>query len=141
MIVCIAEKPSVAGEIAKVLGARSKKDGYYEGNNYQVTWTFGHLCQLRQPDGYDDAWKKWSMSVLPMIPPKYEVDIIPEASIRKQFKIIKELYKKAEYIVNCGDPAMGDAAGRRKVPRQAPLDIIPYRGVHPRWIPQPAATI
>ena len=103
MIVCIAEKPSVAGEIAKVLGARSKKDGYYEGNNYQVTWTFGHLCQLRQPDGYDDAWKKWSMSVLPMIPPKYEVDIIPEASIRKQFKIIKELYKKAEYIVNCGD--------------------------------------
>lgn len=103
MIVCIAEKPSVAGEIAKILGARSKKDGYYEGNNYQVTWTFGHLCQLRQPDGYDDAWKKWSMSVLPMIPPKYEIDLIPEASIRKQFKIIKELYKKAEYIVNCGD--------------------------------------
>ena len=103
MIVCIAEKPSVAGEIAKILGARSKKDGYYEGNNYQVTWTFGHLCQLRQPDDYDDAWKKWSMSVLPMIPPKYEIDLIPEASIRKQFKIIKELYKKAEYIVNCGD--------------------------------------
>ena len=103
MIVCIAEKPSVAGEIAKILGARSKKDGYYEGNNYQVTWTFGHLCQLGQPDDYDDAWKKWSMSVLPMIPPKYEIDLIPEASIRKQFKIIKELYKKAEYIVNCGD--------------------------------------
>ena len=103
MTVCIAEKPSVAGEIAKVLGARSKRDGYYEGNGYQVTWTFGHLCQLKQPDGYYPDWKKWEMSVLPMIPSRYEVELIPDAGVRKQFKVIKELYKKADVIVNCGD--------------------------------------
>lgn len=103
MIVCIAEKPSVAGEIAKVLGARSKRDGYYEGSGYQVTWTFGHLCQLKQPDGYYSDWKKWDMGVLPMIPPRYEVELIPDGGVKKQFKVIKELYKKAEYIVNCGD--------------------------------------
>ena len=103
MIVCIAEKPSVAGEIAKVLGARSKKDGYYEGNGYQVTWTFGHLCQLRSPDGYYSDWKKWDMNILPMIPPRYQVELISDAGIKKQFKTIKELYKKADTIVNCGD--------------------------------------
>lgn len=103
MIVCIAEKPSVAGEIAKVLGARTKKDGYYEGSGYQVTWTFGHLCQLKQPDGYYPDWKKWEMSVLPMLPPRYEVELISDSGVKKQFKIIKELYKKADYIVNCGD--------------------------------------
>ncbi len=103
MIVCIAEKPSVAGEIAKVLGARQKKDGYFEGNGYQVTWTFGHLCQLKEPDAYYPSWKKWDMSILPMIPPKYEVELISDAGVRKQFKIIKELYKKADSIVNCGD--------------------------------------
>lgn len=103
MIVCIAEKPSVAGEIAKVLGARTKKDGYYEGNGYQVTWTFGHLCQLKQPDGYKSDWKKWSMNVLPMIPSRYEVELISDGGVRKQFKVIKELYKKADTIVNCGD--------------------------------------
>ena len=103
MIVCIAEKPSVAGEIAKVLGARSKKDGYYEGSGYQVTWTFGHLCQLKQPDGYYSDWKKWDMGVLPMIPPRYEVELIPDGGVKKQFKVIKDLYKRAEYIVNCGD--------------------------------------
>ena len=103
MKVCIAEKPSVAGEIAKVLGAKSKKDGYYEGNGYQVTWTFGHLCQLKQPDGYYPDWKKWDLGVLPMIPPRYEVELIPDGGVRKQFKIIKELYKKADVIINCGD--------------------------------------
>ena len=103
MIVCIAEKPSVAGEIAKILGARVKKDGYFEGNGYQVTWTFGHLCRLKQPDSYYESWKKWDMNALPMLPPCYELEVIPEAGIKKQFKIIKELYKKAEYIVNCGD--------------------------------------
>lgn len=103
MIVCIAEKPSVAGEIAKVLGARSKKDGYYEGNGYQVTWTFGHLCQLKQPDGYYPDWKKWVMSILPMIPPRYELELIADGGVKKQFKVIKELYKKADTIVNCGD--------------------------------------
>lgn len=103
MIVCIAEKPSVAGEIAKVIGAHSKKDGYFEGNGYQVTWTFGHLCRLKQPESYYADWKKWNMSVLPMLPPRYEVELIPDAGIKKQFKVIKELYKKADYIVNCGD--------------------------------------
>ena len=103
MIVCICEKPSVALEVAKVLGARTKKDGYYEGNGYQVTWTFGHLCELKSPDKYYPQWKKWSMSVLPMIPPHYEVELINNPGIKKQFKVIKDLYKKADSIVNCGD--------------------------------------
>ena len=103
MKVCIAEKPSVASEIAKILGANSRKDGYYEGNGYQVTWTFGHLCMLKQPENYYPNWKKWDLAILPMIPPKYEVDLIPTATIRKQFKVIKELYKNASVIINCGD--------------------------------------
>ena len=103
MKVCIAEKPSVAGEIAKVLGARARKDGYFEGNGYQVTWTFGHLCTLKMPGEYYADWKKWSLSNLPMIPPRYEVRLIDDAGIRKQFKIIKELYKHADVIINCGD--------------------------------------
>ena len=103
MKVCIAEKPSVASEIAKILGANSRKDGYYEGNGYQVTWTFGHLCMLKQPENYYPNWKKWDLAVLPMIPPKYEVELIPTATIRKQFKVIKELYKNASVIINCGD--------------------------------------
>ena len=103
MKVCIAEKPSVAGEIAKVLGARSKREGYFEGNGYQVTWTYGHLCQLKNPDGYYPDWKRWNMNVLPMIPPQYEVELIADAGVKKQFKVIKELYKKADEIINCGD--------------------------------------
>lgn len=103
MIVCIAEKPSVAGEIAKILGATSRKDGYWEGHGYQVTWTFGHLCQLKEPDSYYPQWKSWSLDALPMIPPKYELEVIPDAGIRKQFKIVKGLFDKAEYIINCGD--------------------------------------
>ena len=103
MIVCIAEKPSVAGEIAKVLGASSKKDGYFEGSGYQVTWTFGHLCQLKEPDRYYPSWKQWSLDVLPMCPAKYEIELIKDGGISKQFKVIQKLYEKAEYIVNCGD--------------------------------------
>ena len=103
MKVCIAEKPSVAGEIAKVLGANSKKEGYYEGNGYQVTWTFGHLCQLKSPDSYYSDWKKWSLSVLPMSPSRYEIELIDDPRIRKQFKIIEKLYQKADVIINCGD--------------------------------------
>ena len=105
MIVCIAEKPSVAAEIAKVLGAKTKRDGYHEGNGYQVTWTFGHLCQLKSPDAYYSSWKKWDMNTLPMIPSRFEIDLIPDAGIKKQFKIIKELFKKADTIINCGDAA------------------------------------
>ena len=103
MKVCIAEKPSVAGEIAKVLGATSRKDGYYEGNGYQVTWTFGHLCTLKLPGEYYAEWKKWSLSNLPMNPPRYEVRLIDDAGVRKQFKIIEKLYQKADVIINCGD--------------------------------------
>ena len=103
MKVCIAEKPSVAGEIAKVLGATSRKDGYYEGNGYQVTWTFGHLCTLNLPGEYYADWKKWSLSNLPMNPPRYEVRLIDDAGVRKQFKIIEKLYQKADVIINCGD--------------------------------------
>ena len=93
----------MALEVAKVLGARTKKEGYYEGNGYQVTWTFGHLCELKSPDKYYPQWKKWSMCVLPMIPPQYEVELINNPGIKKQFKVIKDLYKKADSIVNCGD--------------------------------------
>ena len=103
MKVCIAEKPSVGLEIAKVLGARNKRDGYYEGNDYQVTWTFGHLCQLKSPESYYPDWKKWSLSVLPMIPPAYQLEVINNAGVKKQFKVIKELFKKADCIINCGD--------------------------------------
>lgn len=103
MIVCVAEKPSVAGEIAKVLGARFKKDGYYEGNGYQVTWTFGHLCCLKEPDEYDSRWKKWEMSQLPIVPSRYEVKVIDNSGVKKQFKILKGLYKNASCIINCGD--------------------------------------
>lgn len=103
MIVCIAEKPSVASEIAKILGARSKKDGYYEGNGYQVTWTFGHLCQLKSPDAYSPQWKRWDMASLPIIPPRFEVELIATPSVKKQFKVIKTLYRNASEIINCGD--------------------------------------
>lgn len=103
MKVCIAEKPSVAAEIAKVLGARTRKEGYFEGNGYQVTWTYGHLCTLKMPGEYYSAWAKWSHDNLPMIPPRYEVRLIDDAGIRKQFKVIKSLYDKAEVIINCGD--------------------------------------
>ena len=103
MIVCIAEKPSVAMEIAKVLGASSRKDGYMEGNGYQVTWTFGHLCQLNQPEQYNSEWKKWKMEHLPMLPATYNIGVIQDSGVKKQFKTIKELFLKAEKIVNCGD--------------------------------------
>ena len=103
MIVCIAEKPSVAKDIADILGARSRRDGYYEGNNYQVTWTFGHLCTLKEPHDYSANWKRWSLGSLPMIPPRFGIKLIDDTGIIKQFGVIEQLMKKAEYIVNCGD--------------------------------------
>ena len=103
MTVCIAEKPSVAGDIAKVLGANIRKDGYYEDNGYQVTWTFGHLCCLKDPEEYNGDWKKWSLTNLPMIPDRFGIRLIPQASIKKQFNVIKKLFSKADTIVNCGD--------------------------------------
>ena len=103
MIVCIAEKPSVARDIAKVLGATQAHDGYIEGNGYQVTWTFGHLCTLKEPHDYTDQWKAWALTRLPMIPPRFGIKLIADKGVEKQFKVIESLFQKADEIVNCGD--------------------------------------
>ena len=103
MIVCIAEKPSVARDIAKVLGANTSHEGYMEGNGYQVTWTFGHLCTLKEPHDYTDQWKSWASSRLPMIPPRFGIKLIADKGVEKQFKVIESLFQKADEIVNCGD--------------------------------------
>lgn len=103
MIVCIAEKPSVAREIANILGAKSTKDGYLEGNGYQVTWTFGHLCELKEPHEYTPMWKNWSLSQLPMIPPRFGIKLKQDNGVEKQFGIIEGLFQKADEIINCGD--------------------------------------
>ena len=103
MIVCIAEKPSVAREIAEVLGARARHEGYLEGNGYQVTWTFGHLCTLKEPHDYSPQWKGWSLAMLPMVPQRFGIKLIDDEGIRKQFAIIEKLMKEADMIVNCGD--------------------------------------
>lgn len=103
MIVCIAEKPSVAKDIARIIGANSSKDGYMEGNGYQVTWTFGHLCTLKEPNDYTENWKHWSLSALPMIPAKFGIKLIDDAGIRKQFAVIEKLMQAADGIINCGD--------------------------------------
>lgn len=100
---CIAEKPSVAREIAQVLGARQKKDGYYEGNGYQVTWTFGHFCQLREPEDYRPEWKRWSLHELPVIPPQFGIKLLKDKGVEHQFKVIKKLLDAATEVINCGD--------------------------------------
>ncbi len=103
MIVCIAEKPSVAREIAAVLGAAAKKNGYIEGNGYQVTWTFGHLCTLKEPQDYTPEWKPWALSSLPMIPKRFGIKLIDNESYRAQFEVIRTLMQNADEIINCGD--------------------------------------
>lgn len=103
MIVCIAEKPSVAKDIARILGATSAHNGYMEGNGYQVTWTFGHLCTLKEPNDYTDLWKHWSLSALPMIPPRFGIKLIDDDGIKRQFAVIEKLIQSADSIVNCGD--------------------------------------
>jgi len=103
MIVCIAEKPSVARDIAKVLGANTSREGYMEGNGYQVTWTFGHLCTLKEPHDYTEQWKAWALSRLPMIPQRFGIKLIADKGVEKQFKTIESLFQKADEIVNCGD--------------------------------------
>ncbi len=103
MIVCIAEKPSVAKDIARIIGATSAHNGYMEGNGYQVTWTFGHLCTLKEPDDYTPVWKRWSLSALPMIPPRFGIKLIEDDGIKKQFAIIEKLMQAADGIINCGD--------------------------------------
>lgn len=103
MKVCIAEKPSVAREIANVIGANSKKDGYFEGNGYQVTWTFGHFCTLKEPHEYFTEWKRWSLAYLPMIPPRFGIKLIENDGVQRQFKVIESLIEKADEVINCGD--------------------------------------
>ena len=103
MIVCIAEKPSVARDIARIIGANSSHDGYMEGNGYQVTWTFGHLCTLKEPGDYTPAWKPWALTQLPMVPPRFGIKLIDDNGIKKQFAIIERLMQAADGIVNCGD--------------------------------------
>lgn len=103
MIVCIAEKPSVAKDLAEILGAKVRKDGFYEGNGYQVTWTFGHLCTLKEPHDYNDSWKSWRLESLPIIPETFGIKVIEDSGVKKQFSVIENLVKTAETIVNCGD--------------------------------------
>lgn len=103
MIVCIAEKPSVARDIAEVLGARERKQGYLEGNGYQVTWTFGHLCTLKEPHDYAEEWRSWNLDRLPLIPPRFGIKLIANPSYEQQFETIAALMREADLIVNCGD--------------------------------------
>lgn len=103
MKVCIAEKPSVAQSIANILGANTRRQGYFEGNGFQVTWTFGHLCSLKAPDEYAPEWKRWDMNYLPMVPPRFGISLIDDEGIKKQFAVIESLYANAECVINCGD--------------------------------------
>ena len=103
MKVCIAEKPSVAREIAAVIGAKNRKEGYYEGNGYQVTWTFGHFCQLREPEDYKPEWKRWSLHELPMLPEQFGIKLMQDQGVQKQFRVIKALLQEATEVINCGD--------------------------------------
>ena len=103
MKICIAEKPSVAKEIALVIGAGSRKDGYYEGNGYRVTWTFGHLCTLKEPHDYLPEWKRWSLGALPLIPSRFGIKLLDNKGVEKQFRVIESLVKDASLVINCGD--------------------------------------
>lgn len=103
MKVCIAEKPSVAKELARILQANNRKDGYFEGNGYQVTWTFGHLCTLKNPEDYTPEWKQWRMQALPMIPPRFGIKLIDNDGVKKQFETIRKLVSQCEEVINCGD--------------------------------------
>ena len=103
MVVCIAEKPSVARDIARILGATASHEGYMEGNGYQVTWTFGHLCTLKEPDDYTPMWKRWSLGALPMIPKRFGIKLINDQRIERQFAVIERLMQSADGIINCGD--------------------------------------
>ena len=103
MIVCIAEKPSVARDIAHVLGATTSHEGYLEGNGYQVTWTFGHLCELKAPEDYSPAWKRWSLGQLPLVPARFGIRLKADRGVERQFAVIQRLMQAAELIVNCGD--------------------------------------
>jgi DNA topoisomerase-3 len=103
MILCVAEKPSVAKDIAEILGARSRKDGYWEGNGYWVSWTFGHLCTLKEPHDYKENWKYWKLEDLPIIPTNFGIKVVDDPGIQKQFKCIENLVANCDSVINCGD--------------------------------------
>ena len=119
MIVCVAEKPSVGEYIARVLGANQRKNGYFEGNGYQVTWTFGHLCALLDPQEYTEQWKAWSLSSLPMIPPRFSIKVSGDEGVHKQFNVIKALIEQADEVINCGDAGQEGELIQRWVYQQA----------------------
>ncbi len=119
MILCVAEKPSAGRDIAKVLGANTRRDGYMEGNGYWVTWTFGHLCALYDPHEYNEQWKGWNMSALPMIPERFSIKVSGDEGVQKQFNIIKQLMSQATEVINCGDPGQEGELIQRWVYQQA----------------------
>ncbi|MDR0348208.1 MAG: DNA topoisomerase 3 [Tannerella sp.] len=127
MKVCIAEKPSVAREIADILGAKTKKEGYLEGNGYQVSWTFGHLCTLKEPHDYSADWKRWSIYSLPMIPPRFGIKLIANDNYQKQFKILENLIQNAEVVINCGDAGQEGELIQRWVMQKAGCKCPVYR--------------
>ena len=127
MKVCVAEKPSVAKEIADIVGAKSRHDGYFEGNGYQVTWTYGHLCTLKEPHEYTDQWKQWTLRSLPMIPARLGIKLITDRGIEKQFGIIVSLMSKAEAVINCGDAGQEGELIQRWVMQKAACKCPVYR--------------
>ncbi len=123
MKVCIAEKPSVAREIASILGANTRRDGYFEGNGYQVTWTFGHFCTLKEPHEYAPQWKRWSLDVLPMIPPRFAIKLIENDGVKKQFGVIETLIANATEVINCGDAGQEGELIQRWVMQKAQCKV------------------
>ena len=122
MKVCVTEKPSVARDIARLLGANDRHEGYFEGNGYQVTWTFGHLCELKEPNDYTDQWKWWSLGQLPIIPPRFGIKLKDDEGIKKQFNVIKGLISNAEEVINCGDAGQEGELIQRWVYQKAGCD-------------------
>ena len=127
MKVCIAEKPSVARDIADILGAKSRRDGYYEGNGYCVTWVYGHLCELKEPHEYNELWKRWSLSSLPIIPQRFGIKLKEDKGVEKQFKIIESLISQAESVINCGDAGQEGELIQRWVMQKAGCKSPVYR--------------
>ncbi len=121
MKLCITEKPSVAKDIAAILGADRRQDGFYEGGDYKVTWTFGHLCTLKEPADYTDLWKRWSLGALPMIPQRFGIKLIADRGIEKQFNVIKKLISEADEVINCGDAGQEGELIQRWVMQKADI--------------------
>ncbi|MDE5954678.1 MAG: DNA topoisomerase 3, partial [Duncaniella sp.] len=122
MKLCITEQPSVAKDIAQILGADVRRDGYFEGGDYKVTWTFGHLCTLKEPGDYEERWKRWALGVLPMIPARFGIKVIPDKGIEKQFHVIESLISEADEVINCGDAGQEGELIQRWVMQKASVN-------------------